>query len=230
MNGVNFIPMQRRALAGRRARLRAWAIGVGAYAFVAAVGYAVSATVAVGDDETVVARLQELPGEIDKTRRAIASVQAQTADEQAKLDAARAVTEQPDWSVVLSLLAQSLGDEIVLTSCQLDTQAESRDDEFAPSPSPVRGTAPRGRQRMQQQEESQKRVALQITGLGRTQSSVSQFVLRLEQVGLFERVTILKTGRAMLGDQEVIGFRVEATIGEPPGNGNGGDDWGGPRR
>jgi hypothetical protein len=59
------------------------------------------------------------------------------------------------------------------------------------------------------------RFTLELSGLGRSQASVSQFILRLEQLELFERVTILKTGREMFGEHESIGFRIEATIGAP---------------
>ena len=40
-------------------------------------------------------------------------------------------------------------------------------------------------------------------------------------LGLFERVTILKTNREMFGEHESIGFRLEATIGGAGGGAEG---------
>lgn len=210
MNGVNFIPRERRETAERRTRLRAWAVGATAYALLGAIVFAASGTAAVVEDPMVAEKLAQLPGEIEKSQGALADLQAQLAEAQASLDAARAVAMQPDWSVLLGLLAQSLGEEIVLTSCKLESEQATTDrpagaQRIAPGAKAPEPTAPR--------TASSGRYTLLLSGLGRTQSSVSQFVLRLEELGLFERVTILKTNREMFGEHESIGFRLEAIVG-----------------
>src|SRR5688572_14747818 len=208
MNGVNFIPRARRELAERRTRLSACSVVAAAYALLGVIAFAASGTEAVVEDPSVAQQLAQLPGEIDTSRRALTNLQAQLAEAQAKLDAARTVAEQPDWSVLLGLLAQSLGEEIVLTSCKLDSDAVEGDrpvnaQRAGPGAQPAEPQPPRL---------SGARYTVLLSGLGRTQSSVSQFVLRLEELGLFERVTILKTNREMFGEHESIGFRLEATI------------------
>ncbi len=217
MNGVNFIPRARRELAERRSRLRAWTIGSAAYALLGAVVFAASGTAAVVEDPAVAQQLAQLPGEIDTSRRALRNVQAQLAEAHAKLDAARAVAEQPDWSVLLGLLAQSLGEEIVLTSCKLDSDALAGE---RPVPAQRAGAGTKASE-PQPPRLTAARYTVLLSGLGRTQSSVSQFVLRLEGLGLFERVTILKTNREMFGEHESIGFRLEATIGGAGGGAEG---------
>jgi len=216
MNGVNFIPRQRRDASARRARFRAWTIGASAYALVCVVAFAASGAIDVAEDPTVATDLAQLPAQIDASQRALTTLRAQLAEAQARLDAARAVAHQPDWSVLLGLLAQSLGDDIVLTTCRLE--AEQPSDRAAAPSSP-----PGGINRVASGGGTGAPAApvvgpgshftLELTGLGRTQASVSRFVLRLEQLGLFERVTIVKTGREMFGERESIGFRLEATLG-----------------
>jgi hypothetical protein len=44
--------------------------------------------------------------------------------------------------------------------------------------------------------------------VGRSQAAVSQFVLRLEQLGLFDRVTLLDTRREPFGADSAVGFRA----------------------
>ena len=216
MNGVNFIPRQRRDASARRARLRAWTIGASAYALVCVVAFAASGAIDVADDPTVATDLAQLPAQIDASQRALTTLRAQLADAQARLDAARAVAHQPDWSVLLGLLAQSLGDDIVLTTCRLEAEPPS-DRAAAPSPPPggINRVASAGGPGAPAAPVvgPGSHFTLELTGLGRTQASVSRFVLRLEQLGLFERVTIVKTGREMFGERESIGFRLEATLG-----------------
>jgi Tfp pilus assembly protein PilN len=215
MNGVNFIPRARRELAERRRRVRTWASGVAAYALLGAVVLAASGTGAVVEDPSVAQKLAQLPGEIDASRRALTNLKAQLTEAQAKLDAARAVAEQPDWSVLLGLLAQSLGEEIVLTSCKLDADPLAGDRPLngpRPGATPGSGAGAKPPEPPPPPSLNGARYTVLLSGLGRTQSSVSQFVLRLEELGLFERVTILKTNREMFGEHESIGFRLEATI------------------
>lgn len=217
MNGVNFIPRQRREAASHRARLRAWALGASAYALLCLVAFAVSGTVDVAEDPAVAAELTQLPGQIDASQRALNSLQMQLDDAQARLDAARAVAHQPDWSVLLGVLAQSLGDDVVLTTCKLEADHPGDRTTLAPRTGASRATGPAAFAGADPAAASSvvpgSRFTLELSGLGRSQASVSQFVLRLEQLGIFERVTILKTGREMFGEHESIGFRLEATIG-----------------
>ena len=49
---------------------------------------------------------------------------------------------------------------------------------------------------------------LRLAGVGRSQAAVSQFVLRLEQLGLFDRVTLLDTRREPFGADSAVGFRA----------------------
>ena len=214
MNGVNFIPRQRRESSRRRARLAAWAIAASAYALLCVVAFAASGTMDPVEDPTTATKLAQLPGEIDASQRALTSLHAQLDEAQARLDAARAVARQPDWSVLLGMLAQSVGDDVVLTTCKLQADRPADRTDATPRVGSTRSPGAAGASPTAAATVAPgSRFTLELGGLGRTQASVSQFVLRLEQLGLFERVTIVKTGREMFGEHESIGFRLEATIG-----------------
>jgi Tfp pilus assembly protein PilN len=220
MNGVNLIPRRRREASRRRARLRAWAVGASAYAMLCAGVFAVSGAIDAVDDPTAATRLAQLPSEIDASQRALTRIAAQLTEAQGRLDAARAVAHQPDWSVLLGLLAQSVGEDIVLTTCRLETEPSAVSPAAARPGAGLHRPADAGRSGATALPHVAPgaRFTLELSGLGRTQASVSHFVLRLERLGLFERVTILKTGREVLGEHESIGFRLEAAIGAAEGS------------
>ncbi len=58
-------------------------------------------------------------------------------------------------------------------------------------------------------------MVLSISGLGRSQPAVSQFVLRLEAMHLFARVTLLDTNRETFLGGEALGFRIDCSLDDP---------------
>jgi len=215
VNGVNFIPGQRRLIGARRFRVRAWTVAVSAYAVLATIAFVGFATVSTGDDVSVAHRLQLVPAEIEGSRRTVVTLSQEVAEARARLEAARTVIDQPDWSVLLGVLARALGDDVVLTSCRLG----------AAQTTPAGAGMTRGSHNNASQSapavpvgQPPGRYLLSISGVGRSQSAVSQFVLRLERIGLFDYVSVLRTTREAYGDNEAIGFAVEASIGNGAGN------------
>ena len=93
------------------------------------VAFASSGPAQVAEDPAVATRLAQLPAEIDASQRALTNLQAQLAEAQARLDAARAVAHQPDWSVLLRLLAQSLcGVGLVCLTMAIALLLDDRDE------------------------------------------------------------------------------------------------------
>ena len=93
-------------------------------------------------------------------------------------------------------------EHIVLRGCHLESIAESR---------PV-GTAAGGKATTQPSQITPTKISLTINGLGRSQSDVTQFVLRLEKLGLFDRVDLAQCAREPIGTTEATGFRIECTM------------------
>lgn len=192
MTGVNLIPASRLRARHRATRLRLWAVVLGVYVVVLGAAYGwmyvnwgekrSNWTVALGQAEA----------EIESANQALALRRASLAEAEASLRANRAVGDQPDWSMLLGLLARRLGDDIVLESLSLRPPESARN--AAPGAPPV---AP----------------IVAIGGLARTHAAVSRFTLGLEETGVFSRVTLQDTRRTNLPRGEAVGFRVEAALG-----------------
>jgi Tfp pilus assembly protein PilN len=197
MPAVNLIPVQRRERAQRKRRARAWALGISSYAATLSVTYAVLAGAWATDDRPLVEKLARIPNEISDTNRRIDELQTRLRELQSKLNAMRAIADQPDWAILLSVLGREVGQEAALSELSLEPIAAG---EIARSAVPsTRPAVVQG-------------YALAINGVARSQSAVSQFVLRLEQIGLFDRVQLVKSSRTTLGEGEATAFRVEASI------------------
>ncbi len=114
----------------------------------------------------------------------------------------RAVGEQPDWSLLLAMLSSALGDETVLRSIRLQAPPEAAPGAAGGSGTPGGAAAARTLQP----------ITLEVTGLGRTQQVVSEFVLRLEHTPLFEMVRLVDTRREPFLNDHAVVFRIECVL------------------
>ena len=194
---VNLIPSKRRDAHMRAYRLRAWSVGGVAYTVVLIAACALSYGIWGGDQAAVAAQSERAARQLEETQRAIAKLQPEVNEAQARIDMLKVIDEQPDWSVLLRLLAKSATDQIVLMSCQLDAQPEA----IKMGPARPATTQP-----------TSSNHVLVITGFGRSQASVSRFVLRLEEAKLFDQVTLIKTSREAFATGEAFGFRIECSL------------------
>jgi Tfp pilus assembly protein PilN len=184
MNGVNLIPAPRRAarLAGRR--LRAWIIAAIGWAGMIAGACGVT-HLSFGRDQAATAaeldstrqRVSVLNTRVSELRRTVAQLVAQR-------DTALAISDHPDWSILLGVLSQTTGERVVL-----------RDISLKPVPSKL---APQ--------------LVLQLRGFTDTQPAVSQFVLRLQQLGLFDEVKLIRTGREPIQNTSAVTFEITGVI------------------
>jgi hypothetical protein len=135
---------------------------------------------------------------------------------EATLRASRSISEQPDWSALMALLAAKAGDEIVLKTCLV----RPRDlDHAVASPRSQGQGAVDGATGATQPPPAEPSMVLGLSGLGLSQAAVSQFILRLEGTRLFAKVTLIDTSRASFERMDVVGFRIECSLDEPTGGG-----------
>ena len=205
MADSNLIPAHRRDARRRSVRLRQWAAVCIVYAGVLGVGYGICRGfwVEAGDPTE---ELAEVAQQIDQSNQAIDVLSEELATARLMLYSTLKVVDQPDWSVLLALTAQTLGDQIVLTKCQLLelTQEES----FAPATRHGRGgghTALR--------HEMPDAFTLELSGYGRSPEAVARFVLRLERTRLFNEATIRRTDRQPFRAGDAIAFDIGCTLG-----------------
>jgi hypothetical protein len=194
MTGVNLIPANRLAAQRRRRRTRAWIVAGAGWA-----GLVIAACIGVearwGVDPSAVAeqitqadqRITDLNNKLNEGRRRLneTEIARQTV---------LSVTDQPDWSILLAIFGRSTGEDIVLRDLSLKPDQQTQ-------PSATKSAQPKG-------------FALQVRGFGRTQPAVSQFVLRLQEIGLFDDVRLVRTGREPVLNTSAVSFEIACTIRE----------------
>lgn len=185
MTGVNLIPAERRSAIQRRGRLRRWGAAMIAYAgLVLAVCVGVRITWAPGD----VASAEDLTQQQERNTQLnsmIAQSRKQTMEAQTAIKTAQSVSDQPDWSIVLNLLGKTVGDDVVLRQIQLKPEATNT-----------------------------KNYTLLIRGLATTQAGASKFILRLQDLGLFDQVKLVRTGRESVLETAAVSFELSCFISE----------------
>ena len=102
---------------------------------------------------------------------------------------------------VWEALAKNLDDDLVLKRCKLHPEA-------------VEKPKSKGKKRTKREPAPKpKRFILDISGFGRSQKAISQFVLRLEGSKLFEKVTAVKTNREPFMAGKAMAFQIRCLLG-----------------
>jgi hypothetical protein len=209
MTAVNLIPAYRLAARRRRTRTGWWTGVCVVYGLGLAIAYTLLAANLEGQTDAVTGQTQRLTEQIQLSRQAIADTRVKLESAKAHLRANLAVGRQPDFSVLLAVLAAHLDENVALSECRLtprspETNAEARIAErqvTAAKQSPdVHG--PIGR------------YTVNVDGLANSQSAASEYVLRLEQTQLFQRVVLLETTRQRGHGRQAVGFRLECLLGQ----------------
>ena len=198
MKDVSFIPARRLAERRRRRRVRRWAIAVGAHAVVLVATYAVCRNALAGEPGPPQESVDALASRIQRKNGVIAALRGTVTAEEGRLQAARAVGEQPDWSILLALLSESLDDQVVLRQCQLKPEQPAPGKTGEPSPAAERGAGGA--------------FVLHVAGYGQTQAAVARYILQLEQSGLFDKVHLLKTTREPFLAGTAVAFQIDCSI------------------
>ncbi len=198
MISVNLVPAARRHAKRRRRHRNVCAAYCGAYGLLLACAVGGVHLLWSGGGAQVGQELASTDADIRRLQRQSDDTRAELATAHATIAANRTVAEQPDWSVILVLLGQTKGEHVVLRSVSV-----------GPPPVPS-GTSPQAAA-----GKSPADVVLEISGIGQNQLAVQQHVLRLEETGLFAKVSLLETGRETFLNGNAIAFRLQCVFDEP---------------
>ncbi len=204
MGDINLIPADRLVKKYRRARLRMWIVICGTY-FICLVVFVLSGQFFWGGaDDPMLEELKSTAVRIEGYRSTIQELQKKLTKATAELEAGKAISCQPDWSKLLILLSDELGEEVVLNNCRLamlnnGNNVTNNLQELFSSSNPAAILAER-------------RYKLELSGYGRTQTAVSQFVLKLEQMRLFDAVRLVNSCREAFMKNEAVAFSIECSI------------------
>ena len=221
MNSVNLIPAPRLVARKRRVHLRRCATVCCAWAVASAVAaFAAHAMWRQADDSRADERLSTVSDDIARTERAISVAKTQLAAAQSTLRANQAIANQPDWSILLAVLARGIGDDVVLRSCHVHPAGGAgsrRSGGAARAVVAPAATANSGSAATAAAGASEEPVpfVLEANGIARTLAGAHRFVGDLEKTGLFARVTLLDTTREPFLTEGAIAFRLECSLDEP---------------
>jgi hypothetical protein len=213
---VNLIPLYRQAAKARQRHLRAWILFCSAYSALLVLVYGVGYAHWAGPVRPLAAELSkadQATADLDKT---LAARRADIDELAQRLDSAKSATMHADWSILLALVSETLGDDVVLEKCQLDQVIPQTPIAPVPTAAPAAPTAPAPKPPAS--AKPPKIVTpdpiwlFKADGLARNPQSVSQFILRLESSGLFDRVTLIKTSRESYRDREATSFNLECSL------------------
>jgi Tfp pilus assembly protein PilN len=183
--GVNLIPapLLRQRTERRRARLglHATALYLGLLlvaVFVLLAGRVPSTAHAAATDSALTAEQVTLLSQ--QVERAYADL----AEARRRLKGSRVLSERPDWSALLHLVAAAAGQDVVLRGFSLQTTGPVIDAQ----------------------------ATLRLSGVAKDPWTVSSFVLRLEESRLFDRVTIESSGREPYGQTIATAFALRCEM------------------
>ncbi|MEM9915026.1 MAG: PilN domain-containing protein [Planctomycetota bacterium] len=186
-SGVNLIPAPIRARRQERRRVGQGLIATAIYLsllFVATTGY-----LALNAPRSADAAAAELAVDTERVavlRKQVVTLKQNLIEADRQLAGGRVLSERPDWSTLLRLVALAAGDEVVLNDFALGTTGP---------------TIEAG-------------ASVTLGGIATDPWTVSSFALRLEETGLFDEVKIESSRREPFGDRTATAFTLRCELHE----------------
>ncbi len=202
MTSVNLIPVPRLIARRRATVLRRWAWASGVYAACLAGAYG-GVAAAWDYDRGGLQRTVDIESKGNNDRRA----RRQELDlgyerSRAMLEANRAVGQQPDWSILLRLLAKQAANSIVLRDCQVQPLAEP----VVVAPGKKELTP------VSNADVQPARYMVKMRAMAKDLGAVSAFAVRLRECALFEKVDVMESKREPFMAGEAVSFRLECLL------------------
>ena len=205
MGDVNLIPVRRLVKKRWKRRGRLWMHICGMYLLLLAGGLLSVRVLWPNDSDSLDRERETVESVIDERHNQIAALEEQLAGVTRELEVSEAIAGQPDWSKLLVLLGHELGEDVVLSQLRLLTTNGASSD--------ITGNLKAWLASSPLEELlASRRYRLKLSGFGRTQYSVSQFVLGLERTGVFESVRLINSYRQAFLDGQAIAFSIECRI------------------
>jgi hypothetical protein len=207
MRSINLIPAQRRVQRRARRRLRFWPLVLAGAAGLMAIACGVlrARVPAVVVTDAELAKVSTRLGELNTS---LAGATKVAADREFNRSTLALLKDQPDWSLLLELLAAQTQEQTVLREIRLTPIAQAA---VAPTVKEAGKTPP------PRQIELPAKFKLELRGLCKSPAGVSQFVANIEKLGIFSDVKLLRTGREPFLTGVASNFEMECTLGETRG-------------
>jgi Tfp pilus assembly protein PilN len=200
MKCINLIPAQRRQAKASRRRIVKWGVGLGLYCVVVLAGCLAYRQYAAADNRGIEGRASKADNHLKSAKSAMATLGVSAAKSRQELQTAQALAQQPDWSFLFDLMSRSLGENVVLQSCRLEPLGLS--DKAAKTPDKTD----------KKTDSSPKSAKLDLAGIAKNQSDMSDYVLRLEKLGIFDKVRLIQTAPQTFLGAKAASFRLECVL------------------
>jgi Tfp pilus assembly protein PilN len=200
MKSINLIPAQRRQAKASRGRIVKWGVGLGFYCIVILVGCLAYRHYATGDNWGIEGQVSKADNHLKSVKGAMATLGAGAAKSRQEFGTVEALAQQPDWSLMFDLMSRSLGENVVLQSCRLE-------------PLGLLDKGPKGADKADKKtDNSPKPARVDLAGVAKGQSDMSDYVLRLEKLGIFDKVRLIQTTPQTFMGGKAASFRLECIL------------------
>ena len=198
MNGPDLTPKPFLNRARKHAALRRWILPTSACAIAAILPILLELS-KPADTSGLLAheRMVQAQSRIDSGQSLLSSKQAILAQRERELKAEQHLTAKPDWSAVLTLVAQQFNETLMMTGFQLD---DIKNNRVRSALGPLATDVP---------DDS---VWLILNGVASANSDVPGLIMRLESLGLFERVVMTGTQRETFGGGSRTSFTLACRV------------------
>jgi hypothetical protein len=181
MNHPDLTPKQFIQRSQRQSAVRLWIAPVALCVVIAAAAIGLANTRPVDvSGQLAEQRIVQAEARTQTTETQIARAEVQLRQRERAIQAEQHLTKRPDWAAVLSVVARQFDGQSMMTGCTL-----GRADE--PAMRSVLGD--------RRDDAADDSVWMIITGAARANSDVPGLIMRLEALGLFERVVLASSQR-----------------------------------
>jgi Tfp pilus assembly protein PilN len=196
--GVNLIPVPLRVTRQRRRRVSRWTLACAVYAGALLVSCAMVRSLYLTDRQTLTVEIEQAEKRQSELDRAARQQLAHLAALNDKAQTVHAITDQPDWSVLLAAISITMDDELVLRDLRIAPGSDAGGSVRSASATDAL-TGPR-------------KYQLSLRGIGKTSNAVTKFVSRLEQTKFFDDVKLIRTGREPFMTGMAVSFDLECSF------------------
>ncbi len=195
VRGIDLLPRAcREALAARR-RARVWVIVCFLYGALVTFSWLASP----GPAPALASELARASALAQVRERDLSLLRAEVKELSRAVSHAQAVGDHPDWSRLLALVARARGEKVVLARIAVE---------------PASAAPAERAQARTSDANARPAYELSLAGTGASQAAVSEYVLTLERLGLFESVTLVETRARATADgvQGVVEFSLRCRL------------------
>ena len=196
MTHVNLIPIRYRLKRKALAYRRVWIISGIAYLVCLVVVFVFWRALWSNDDRDGSNTIGLLRSDIDNNDKMIDKAARQIADLNVATAELSQISDRPDWGLLLGVIANGCGDQLVLSRCTLSMPAKPAQNVVQTGRAPAAAAA----------------MTIDLQGYGANPKTVTDFALKLEMTGLFENVNIGKTTRELFGTQSATAFTMQCPL------------------